>query len=234
MSSILYVSEAKQDLFYNKLLNTHNSGLEQAIDLSDLLDKLSAKHFALIIIKTELPKAGYQFLTTIRSTVTQNRFTPVIAIGPNRDSELLAYYEYEFTDRIREEVSESDFRKQLKIYTQDKPIFVQPDYFLQITTEKEQLTKLRDTLLSSFLQFDKQLMRAVLIKDYRLLREEIHSIEPVCSNLKLSDFLEKFQQIKIEQRVTATTEKLILEVRLSLLKVYGQVETMFEGAQRPS
>lgn len=222
MPKLLYIDDAESNLFVVELIaDEQGYEFETATTMAEGLRKVEASEFQLILCDIRLPDGdGFQILEHIRRIKT-NAFTPVIAFTADvtvatRDRIIFDG----FTDYITKPFKADDLTTRLSLYL--KPLQVLPDlsYYLPFIKDEAQLTKIKATIKSDFQSFEKALFYAWQQKNYEAIREQIHRIEFICENLKLTQLTTLLIAMRAEDAFTQNINWLIIETKCHVLKVY--------------
>lgn len=227
MPNILYVDDAESNLFVVELiLEGYGVKLETANKLADGLAKVASKQYDLILLDILLPDGdGFQLITYVRNQSGHNRFVPVIAFTADVTvATRNRIIRSGFTDYIIKPFRNEDLTNRFDIYLTKKDIKIDLSYYAQFAKEPLQLEKIKEAILNDFLSFERSIFTSWQTKNYRELRQQIHRIEFVCSNLKLENFKLHFSAIRLEQGFTLKTHQAIIAVKRDLLTVYEQLK----------
>jgi CheY-like chemotaxis protein len=220
--SVLYIDDAASNLFLVELIaEAQGIVLETAATGMEGIRKINEKAYSMILSDIRLPDvSGYEILKQIRIS-DHNAFTPVVAFTADvtvATKEKIA--EHGFTDYLTKPFREEDLTKKFAMYR--SPSVVVPDfsYYSSFIKEESQLAKAKKMILVDFQDFEKKFYKAWFYKDQQELKDQLHKIEFVCQNLKLTSLTEAFQKFKDHPAFDSERELEVMKIRKDLLLLY--------------
>ncbi len=221
-SQVLYIDDAASNLFLVELI-AQDLGiiLETAATGLEGIEKVMKQQFSMILSDIRLPDVtGYEILKQARAG-SVNEYTPVIAFtadvtAATREKIL----EHGFTDYLTKPFNNDDLVKRFSVYL--GPAETAPDisFYTTYIKEESQLVKAKQMILSDFLDFEKSFCKAWVQRNEQELQDQLHKIEFVCQNLKLSAMLESIMEFKAKAGSLASREMAVMKIKKSLLSLY--------------
>jgi CheY-like chemotaxis protein len=218
---VLYIDDAASNLFLVELIaQDHNITLDTAATGLEGIEKIKAQEYALILSDIRLPDvSGYEILKQARAA-SVNTYTPIIAFTADvtlatREKIL----EHGFTDYLTKPFDSADLVKRFTVYL--APVSVVPDlsFYTTYMKEESQLVKAKKMILIDFYDFEKKFCRAWMLRDEQELQDQLHKIEFVCQNLKLTGLLDLIKKFKSTTDY-AERELSVMGIKQNLLSLY--------------
>lgn len=219
---ILYIDDAASNLFLVELiaqdlgivLETATTGLEG-------IKKVKMQQFNTILSDIRLPDvSGYEILKQIRAGGI-NEYTPVIAFTADVTSATREkIFENGFTDYLTKPFNNDDLVRRFSVYLE--PVEAAPDisFYTTYIKEESQLVKAKKMILVDFQDFERNFCKAWIHQSEQELQDQLHKIEFVCQNLKLSSMLEAIMEFKVKEGSLTDKEISVMKIKKSLLSIY--------------
>ncbi len=222
---VLYIDDAASNLFLVELIaQDHNIDLETAENGLEGIEKIKLKEYALILSDIRLPDvSGFEILKQTR-THSLNEFTPVIAF--TADVTVVTHekiLEHGFTDYLTKPFNPDDLVRRFLIYLAPSNLAPDLSYYAAYIKEHSQLLKAKKMILTDFQDFEKKFCRAWMQRDEKEMKDQLHKIEFVCENLKLTSLLDSIREFKANAESVALRELAVMKVKRDLLLLYKKM-----------
>jgi CheY-like chemotaxis protein len=220
-SQVLYIDDAASNLFLVELIAQDlNIVLDTAATGIEGIQKIKSQEYSLILCDIRLPDvSGYEILSQTRSA-SLNTYTPIIAFTADVTvATREKIVELGFTDYLTKPFEADDLVKRFSVYLSPREVVPDFSFYSTYIKEESQLMKAKKMILVDFYDFEKNFCRAWMLRNEQMLQDQLHKIEFVCQNLKLTNMLAMIKDFK------ATTDYSIRElsamgIKRDLLSLY--------------
>jgi CheY-like chemotaxis protein len=151
-----------------------------------------------------------------------NTYTPVVAF--TADVTLTTrekIVEHGFTDYLTKPFREEDLIKKFSVFRSRGEVVPDFSYYTSFIKEESQLIKAKKMVLVDFQDFERKFSQAWVSRSEKDLQDQLHKIEFVCQNLKLSSLIESLQDFKLQTGYGADRELEVMKIRRDLLSLYS-------------
>jgi CheY-like chemotaxis protein len=226
---ILYIDDVASNLFLvEMLLKDYGATLETASAAETGMEMVQTKRYDLIFSDIHLPNAdGFEVLQYIRQSNVPNYFTPVIAFTADNTAVTKSrIVSTGFTDIITKPFKASDLRLLLEIYLNPSPIELDWTYYSSFLKEQQQMETVRKMIGDDLKLFEVELSRAWHEKNRKALREQLHKVEVIVSNLTIQPLIKNFSVIRTEDAFTDTAHRAFREIKRDLLQIFQKLNAL--------
>jgi CheY-like chemotaxis protein len=220
---VLYIDDASSNLFLVELIaEGQGIALDTAATGEEGIQKVNSKTYSMILSDIRLPDvSGYEILKQTRISV-HNTYTPVVAF--TADVTLTTrekIVEHGFTDYLTKPFREEDLIKKFSVFRSRGEVVPDFSYYTSFIKEESQLIKAKKMVLVDFQDFERKFSQAWVSRSEKDLQDQLHKIEFVCQNLKLSSLIESLQDFKLQTGYGADRELEVMKIRRDLLSLYS-------------
>jgi CheY-like chemotaxis protein len=219
---VLYIDDAASNLFLVELIaQDHNIDLETVDNGLEGIKKVKAKEYGLILSDIRLPDvSGYEILEQTRAN-SLNLFTPVVAFTADVTvATREKIWEHGFTDYLTKPFNADDLVKRFSVYLSPAKLVPDLSYYTTYIKEHSQLLKAKKMILIDFQDFEKKFCKAWMQRDEREMKDQLHKIEFVCENLKLTTLMDLIKEFKANTESVAVREVAVMNIKRDLLLLY--------------